>query len=385
MNPRERILTTLNHKQPDRVPIDMSGNQTSIHKIAYKNLVEYLGIDDPNPKYADFIQQIVDPCEEILERFHVDTRYIRPKHNMVKITEMKPEYVGKYVGVFDQFGVFWGNFADKPIESHLYYDPVIHPFENFTRTSDIENYDWPKGNDSSNFEGLQTEAKELAKTPFALITPPSGCIFEYTTFLFGFTKALTLFRKQPEMIITTMRYLLEYWKEYNTGLLNEIGEYLDVLCVNGDLAEQRGPFFSPQIYEKKIVPIEKELIDHIKAIAPVKINYHSCGSVSQLINGFHQCGYDAYNPVQISANDMEPCSLKERYGHKIVFWGGLCDTQNMLPFGTPEQIRIHVKRNIECFKPNGGYIAANIHNITAEVPPENIIAMFDAAYEFGEY
>ncbi|MHA1111048.1 MAG: uroporphyrinogen decarboxylase family protein [Promethearchaeota archaeon] len=385
MNSRERLLTTLDHKEPDRVPIDFGGNQSGIHKIAYRNLVNYLGIEDPNPKYADFVQQLVDPCEEILERFHIDTRYIRPKHAMIKITDMEPEYVDKYVGVYDQFGVFWGNFADKPFESLLYFDPVIHPFKDFTSVSDIENHEWPKGNDPSNFEGLHNVAKELSKSPYGLVTPPCGCIFEYTTFLFGFVKAVTLLHKQPEMILTTMHHLLEYWKDYNTGLFKEIGDFVNVICVNGDLAEQRGPFFNPKTYMNSIVPIEKQLIDHIKKIAPVKINYHCCGSVSQLIEGFIECGYDAANPVQISANDMEPCSIKQRFGEKITFWGGMCDTQNMLPFGTPEKIREHVKRNFECLKPNGGYVAANIHNITAEVPPENIVAMFDAAYEFGKY
>jgi uroporphyrinogen decarboxylase len=382
---RERLLASLNHYEPDRVPIDFGGNQSGIHKIAYRNLVDYLGIDDPNPKYADFIQQIVDPCDEILDRFHVDTRYIRPKHNMVKIKDMKPEFVDKYIGVYDQFGVFWGNFADKPLESHLYYDPVIHPFEDFTNISEIENHDWPNGRDPSNFDQLRDVAKSLAETPYGLVTPPTGCIWEYTTFLFGFIKAITLLRKQPELILTTMRQLLKYWKDYNTGLLKEIGEYVNVICVNGDLAEQRGPFFSPQIYHKLIGPIEKQLVDHIKSLASVKINYHCCGSAESLIDSFHYIGYDAYNPVQISANNMDPCSLKKRFGNKISFWGGLCDTQNILPFGTAAQVREQVKRNIECLKPNGGYIAANIHNITAEVPPENIVAMFDAAYEFGKY
>ena len=323
MNSRERLLTSLNHQEPDRVPIDLGGNQSGIHKIAYRNLVEYLGIDDPNPKYADFIQQIVDPCEEVLQRFHIDTRYIRPKHNMIKIKDMEPEYAGKYVGVYYQFGVFWGNFADKPIESHLYYDPVIHPFKDFAGTSEIDNYNWPDGSDPSNFEGLREEAKILANSPYGLVTPPSGCIFEYTTFLFGFVKAVTLLRKQPEMILTTMQHLLKYWKDYNTGLLKEIGDYVNVICVNGDLAEQRGPFFNPKVYGKLIVPIEKQLIDHIKSIARVKINYHCCGSTTKLIPYFVDIGYDAYNPVQISANDMEPCRLKERFGDKIVFWGVL--------------------------------------------------------------
>ncbi len=142
---------------------------------------------------------------------------------------------------------------------------------------------------------------------------------------------------------------------------------------------------SENLYVSLIKPFEYKISKHIHSLAKVKINYHSCGSTPLFIPHFIDIGYDAHNPVQIGAYDMEPCSLKKRFGDKIVLWGGLCNTQKTLPFGTPEEIRKEVKRNLECFKPRGGYIAANIHNITAEVPPENIAAMFDAVYEFGDY
>ncbi len=117
----------------------------------------------------------------------------------------------------------------------------------------------------------------------------------------------------------------------------------------------------------------------------MKINYHCCGSTSLFLPHFADIGYDIYNPVQISAYDMEPCSLKKRFGDIITFWGGLCNTQKTLPFGTPKEITEEVKYNIECFKPGGGYVATNIHNITAEVPPENIVAMFDAVRRYRDY
>jgi uroporphyrinogen decarboxylase len=168
--------------------------------------------------------------------------------------------------------------------------------------------------------------------------------------------------------------------------LNEVGEFLDLVCINGDLAEQAGPIMNlNQIYEKVIKPIERKLSSKVHQLTKAKINYHCCGSIPLFIPHFSEIGYDAVNPVQISAYDMDPCSLKKRFGKIITFWGGLCNTQNTLPFGSPESIRNEVKRNMQCFKPNGGYIAANIHNITAEVPPENIIAMFDAANEFRMY
>ena len=386
MNSRERVNTTLNHKEPDKVPIDLGGNQSSIHIKAYKKLLDYLEIEDENVQYADFVQQIVRPCDKVLERFSIDVRYVQPLGGMVRVQEVEPQYEGKYVGVYDQFGVFWGNDAKKDLDEILYYDPVIHPFADFKSVSDIRDFDWPNGRDKTPFNGLKEYAKNLRDTTdFALSTPPVGCIYEYCTFLFGFTKTLRYLRTKPEFIIVTMEELLKYWTDYVTTFLDEVGSYLDIVCINGDIAEQAGPIMSVKLYENMIKPIERKLSKKIHELVETKINYHSCGSVSLFIPHFAEIGYDVINPVQIGAYDMEPCSLKKRFGDIMSFWGGLCNTQNTLPFGTLKQIRDEVRRNFECLKPGGGFVASNIHNITAEVPPQNIVAMFDAANEFGNY
>ena len=385
MNSRERLNTTLDHREPDKIPIDLGGNQSSIHIKAYKRLIDFLEIEDKNIQYSDFIQQIAYPCEELLERFEIDTRYIRPLGSLLDVG-FEPQQEGKYVGIYDQFGVFWGNDADKDIEDILYYDPVIHPFEDFKTVQEIENYEWPDGKDKTPFKGLKEYAKKLyEETNFALVTPVTGCIYEYTTFLFGFIKALRYLLTKPELIIAAMEGLLKYWIDYNITYLNEVGEYLDVVCINGDLGEQAGPIMNIKIYETIIKPIEKRLSEKIHELADVKINYHCCGSTSLFLPHFADIGYDIYNPVQISAYDMEPCSLKKRFGDMITFWGGLCNTQKTLPFGTPKEITEEVRYNIDCFKPNGGYVATNIHNITAEVPPENIVAMFDTIRRYRDY
>ena len=386
MNSRERVNTTLNHKEPDKVPIDLGGNQSSIHIKAYKKLLDYLEIEDENVQYADFVQQIVRPCDKVLERFSIDVRYVQPLGGMVRVQDMEPQYEGKYVGLYDQFGVFWGNDAKKDLDEILYYDPVIHPFADFKSVSDIRDFDWPNGRDKTPFNGLKEYAKDLRdNTDFALSTPPVGCIYEYCTFLFGFTKTLRYLRTKPELLIAAMEGLLKYWTDYVTTFLDEVGSYLDIVCINGDLAEQAGPIMSVKLYENMIKPIERKLSKKIHELVETKINYHSCGSVSLFIPHFAEIGYDVINPVQISAYDMEPCSLKKRFGDIMSFWGGLCNTQNTLPFGTLKQIRDEVRRNFECLKPGGGFVASNIHNITAEVPPQNIVAMFDAANEFGNY
>ncbi|MFW9849119.1 MAG: uroporphyrinogen decarboxylase family protein [Candidatus Thorarchaeota archaeon] len=390
MNSRERVLTALNHKEPDMVPIDLGGNVSGIHIVAYKNLLEYLEIDDPNISYCDFVQQAALPCEELLQRFDIDIRWLRPPSS-IKPENFIPEIVGKFQGVYDQFGVFWGNSAEKDLEDVLYYDPVIHPLGDMKTVQEIREYDWPDGTDREPLKGLREQAKSYREsTDYALATPPVGCIYEYTTFMFGFKKAMTHMHRNPELIQAAMEELEKYWTDFAASFLDEVkfGDdyYVDILSNNGDLAEQAGPIMSPKrIYEPLIKPIEHRFSMKLHSMADIKINYHSCGSVSQFIPHFSEIGYDAVNPIQIGAKDMEPCSLKERFGHMITFWGGLCDSQKTLPFGAPEQIRTEVKYNMNCLKPGGGYIASNIHNITAEVPPENIVVMFDTAREFRKY
>lgn len=386
MKSRERVRFTLNHKEPDKVPIDLGGNQSSIHIKAYKKLLNFLDVEDKNIQYADFVQQIVRPCDQILERFGIDIRYVQPLGGMVRVQDMEPLYEGKYIGLYDQFGVFWGDNAKKNLDDILYYDPVIHPFENFTTIKEVKNYNWPDGRDRTPFKGLKDYAKKLRdETEYALSTPPVGCVYEYCTFLFGFTKTLRYLKTKPEIIVSAMEELLKYWTDYVTTFLDEVGRYLDVICINGDLAEQAGPIMSIKLYEKMIKPLERKLSLKIHDLVDAKINYHSCGSIAQFIPHFTELGYDVVNPVQISAFDMEPCSLKKRFGETMSFWGGLCNSQKTLPFGTPNKIREEVKKNFKCLKPGGGFVASSIHNITAEVPPQNIVAMFDAALEFRNY
>ena len=165
MNSRDRVNLALNHKEPDKVPLDLGGNQSSIHLKAYKNLLDYLDIIDDNIIFADFVQQIADPCEAVLERFNIDVRYVRPKGGMIKVDEIELQYEGKYVGVYDQFGVFWGNDGEKEIQNILYYDPVIHPFADFNSVQEINNYDWPDDISAITTNHLREFLAYLRETP----------------------------------------------------------------------------------------------------------------------------------------------------------------------------------------------------------------------------
>ena len=387
MNSRERVIATLKHSEPDKVPIDLGDNCTGIHITAYRNLLDFLGIVDKNIRFSNFAGQTVVPCEELLQRFEIDTRYLQPPLHTIP-ESYTPIVVDKYQGIYDGFGVFWGDSAEKNVEDIPYYNAVINPLSEMTTVQQIKEYDWPDGTNNSSLKGLREKARKLRKsTSYALVGSRfQGEIFEYTHWLFGFEKALRHLHRNPKLIIAAMEELVKFWTDYTTSYLNEIKfgdeHYIEIVNLMGDYGTQTGPIINPKRYYEPIIkPFEHRLAKNICHLADVKINYHSCGSITKFIPHFIEMGYDAINPVQISARDMEPCSLKQRFGSEITFWGGVCDTQKTLPFGTPEMICKEVKYNMECLKPGGGFIASNIHNITSEVPPENIVAMFDAIIE----
>ncbi len=386
LSSRNRVLTTLAHEEPDRVPVDLGGRVSGIHIKTYRQLLELLEIDDPRVTYCDFGQQLALPCDAVLERFNIDTRYLYPPGDLMP-ENYAPVVEGVYVGYYDQFGVFWGNDATKPLDEILYYDPVIHPLAGCETPQQVHAHEWPDGTEKRPLQGLREKARALRADPrgFALVTPTIGCVFEYTTFLFGFARAMKYLRTRRDLLQAAMEKLLKYWSKLAATFLSEVEGCVDVVCLNGDLAEQSGPLMNLKLYASFIKPVETELVQRVRGCVEAPINYHSCGSVSGFIPHFVDIGYDAVNPVQIAAADMEPRSLKARFGDQIAFWGGLCDSQSTLPFGTPETIRAEIGRNLALFKPGGGYVASSIHNITAEVAPENVVAMFDATQEFGPY
>jgi uroporphyrinogen decarboxylase len=164
-----------------------------------------------------------------------------------------------------------------------------------------------------------------------------------------------------------------------------VGDLLDVVMIGDDLAGQKGPLFSPRLYRSIVRPRQQRVIDAIKKRTSARIWYHTCGDCSALIPDLVEMGVDILNPVQIGTKGMDPQALKQTYGKSLVFWGGGIDSQHVLPFASPEEVREHVRRNVEAWKPGGGYVFNSVHNIQAEVPPENVVAMYDAALEFGFY
>ncbi len=382
MTSRQRVQKALNHEIPDRVPIDLGGFQTGIHRKAYAELLTYLGIED-EITILDPVQQLAVPCEEVLERFGVDVRYIcaHGPDSFKGLIEQN-ERAGKlWHDLKDEFGVVWS----MPDDQQLYMDISHHPLAEAT-IEELVDYPFPSGGDPTRFTGVREKALELRReTPYAISTGIGGVVYEICWYMRGLERWFMDMMDNPAFCEALLDRTLAFWIDYYTGFMAEIGDIVDVVMIGDDVGGQSGPLFSPEFYRKIVKPRQKKLVQHIKSLTKANIWYHTCGSVVEYIPDLLDNGIDILNPVQISAEGMDPAQLKAAYGDKLTFWGGAIDTQHVLPFAAPGEIREHVRRNLEIFKPNGGYVFNNVHNIQAGVPPENIVVLFDTALEFGFY
>ncbi len=382
MTSRERVLAALNFRAPDRVPIDLGGFQSGIHKKAYMDLLSYLGKDE-EIVMLDPVQQLVKPSEEILELLKVDVRYVTAKgprgfDGAIRQNFRKGEL---WHDLKDEFGVIWS----MPDKQQLYMDISYHPLAEAT-IEDIELYPFPDGADPSRFEGLRDEVLKIREnTPYAISTGIGGVIYEICWYMRGLERWFMDMLENPSFCEALLDKVLKYWLEYFTGFMKEIGDMVDVVMIGDDLAGQTGPLFQPEFYRSVVKPRQKKLVQHIKSLTSSKIWYHSCGSLVEYIPDLIDNGIDILNPVQITAKGMDPDFLKNSFGKELVFWGGGIDSQHVLPFVSPDEVKANVKVNMEAFKPGGGYVFNNVHNIQAGVPPENIMAMYEAAFEYGQY
>ena len=382
MTPRERLLAALNHREPECVPIDLGGNQSGIHRVAYQRLIDLLGLKE-EIVIMDLVQQLALPSEAVLGRLHVDTRYVWAKGAAgFDARIVKREWGGRTWHDFtDEFGVTWS----MPEDSPRYFDITNSPLAGLS-VGEITQYPFPRGDDPTRFEGLRENALRIRReTPCPVVSGISGVVYEICWYLRGLENLFVDMIERPEVLETIIDRTLRFWLDWFRLFLDEAGDIVDVIMIGDDLAGQKGPLFSPAIYRSIVKPRQKKLVQYIKSRTNAKIWYHSCGSVVEYIPDLIDNGVDALNPVQIAARGMDPAALKTNFGERICFWGGGIDSQHVLPHASPDEVREHVRHNLAIFKPGGGYIFANVHNIQADVPPGNILAMFDAAHEHGRY
>ncbi len=375
MNARERVLAALSHQDIDRVPVDFCGhNDSCIHRQAYERLRVYLGLPPVEPTIANDVENVVYAEEEILRRFQADTRAV---YLPISDRTGEPQPDGSFLLTWSD-GSVWR----KPPGGY-YFDLHQPPLRGELTSQAIAEMPWPTIPQEA-LDALRMRAKRLKyETEYAvvmsgfLIMPVSG-----TQIWRGFEQwcvdTLSDTMRWQEM---TEAYMARAYAQADL-ILKAVGEFIDVAYLIGDdIATQNGPFISPAFYRKHIKPFHQQAMDFIRARTDAKILFHMCGSAREFIPDLIDIGVDAINPVQTTAVGMEPTQLKREFGNEMAFWGGV-DTQRVMPFGAPEDVKKEVRRIIRSLGPSG-LVLTSCHNIQADVPPENIVAMFGAAIDFG--
>lgn len=404
---RERILGALDHRQPDKVAIDFGGHRSSgIAALAYPGLRQALGLAPRPIRVYDPIQQLAIIDDDVLDRFRVDAielgrgfaldeehwrDWTLPDGTPCKmpfwaLPERQP---GRWV-LRSQSGRVVGAMPDGAI----YFEQCCWPFlekDDFDRLPEAlgENM-WggiasPPGPLVSGPDGqrlLADGARRLRdRTDRAILGLFGGNLLENGQFLYRMDNFLMLLAGEPRRAHQFLDRLTEIHLTNLERYLGAVGPYIDIICFGDDLGMQNGPQMSPAMYREFFKPRHAKMWRRAKELARVKVMLHCCGGVRPLLSDLIEAGLDAINPVQVSCVGMEAQELKRDFGDRLTFWGGGCDTRFILSQGTPDDIRRHVRQQVSVLAPGGGFVFQQVHNILANVPPENIIAMFDTANE----
>ena len=399
MKPRERVLAALDHCETDRVPVDFSGHRSSgIAAIAYPKLRDFLGLPARPVRVYDVIQQLAVLDEDVLDRFGVDTielgrgfalgddswlPWTLPDGQPCLVPAWTPiEREDKRWVIRSESGIILAHMPDGA----LYFEQTYFPFlegDDLDAVADVLGESmWtaiasPPGPVGG--EQLAEGAKQLrARTDRAVIGLFGGNLFEVGQFLYRNDVFMMLLAGEPAHAHEFLDKLTEIHLANLERFLKDVGEHIDIILFGDDLGMQTGPMMSPAMYCEFFKPRHKLLWSRAKELADVKVMLHCCGGVRELLGHLIEAGLDAINPVQISCSRMDAGELKAEFGKDITFWGGGCDTRDILPNGTPEQVAEHTRRQVEILRPGGGFVFQQVHNILANVSAENVTAMFDA-------
>jgi len=396
MTSRERVLKVIHHEEPDRLPIDLGGMaSTGIMAIAYARLKEHLGIKSGEIRVFDMGQQLAEVEPEILSRFGVDV--ISLSNSLREAPESwKPWKLPNGVDCKIPAGVdlrpdeenggwlIWENGMPmhRMSPSSLYFSEAIHPLEALTTVEELQYVPRPVISDEE-LKFLEMRAKTLYEnTEFAIMANFGGNILETGNSLRGFSRFMMDLGKGGAFTEDLIGGIVETQLKNLSLFLQAVGNYVQIVQFGDDLGMQDRLIMSSNMYRKYIFPGHQQLFQYVRQNSDCAVFLHSCGSIRPLIPDLIAAGVDILNPVQTSAKNMDPKQLKEEFGKQITFWGGGCDTQHVLPFAKPDEVARHVQEQIEIFAPGGGFVFNQIHNIQADIAPENIVAMFDAARAF---
>jgi uroporphyrinogen decarboxylase len=389
MNGRERVLAALDHREPDRVPLDLGSTQvTGIHAVAYGALRDRLGLPPVKPTLCDDVQGLSLPDDDVLDRLGVDVRGLFPlnSHNdrVNERIRREPKGGGEEVEVFvDE----WGITQHRPYPGGLYFTAVRHPLEGAISVDEVAGYPWPDTGDPRRIAGLRDLATAYRTRGRAvMIKGVLAGIFEMAQRVRGMAPLMMDMASDEALAAALLDKMVELKLNFWEMALPSLHDVVDVVSEADDYGTQVSQLISPRMFRRLMKPRLAVLFDRIKELAPnARLFFHSCGNVRPLLPDFIELGVDILNPVHVRAAGMDPVELKRDFGRDIVFWGGGVDTQDVLPHGTPAEVRDDVRRNIDALAPGGGFVFNTVHNIQADVPPENILAMVEALREYGEY
>jgi uroporphyrinogen decarboxylase len=389
----------LDHRQPDRVPIDLGGTrQSGIAASTYHKLKQRLGLSTPT-RVFDVYQMLAEIERPMMERFGADVIGLqRPVVAFgIRNEDWKPWQLFDGTPVLVPGG--FNPVADAQGDLTLFSPPLpLSPSLPFARMPKggfyFDRLDKYPGAAHADPETLQLpllsqeECDHLhaqaeayyQNTHLAIIAamgPPYELFFGLGTG--DFQSWMITLATEPEYVDALLTRIVDAWLENLRRFADAVGDRVQILQFNDDLGTQDAPFLSVRMFRERIFPHYKRGLDWVHRNTRMKVFMHNDGAIASLIPTLIEMGVDILNPVQTTAAGMDPARLKREFGDRLVFWGAACDCQHTLPFGTPEQVAQEVRESLRILGAGGGYVLASVHNIQANVPPENVIAMFDAA------
>lgn len=411
MTPRERVLCTIEHREPDRVPIDVGGmRSTGLTAVAYARLKRHLGQPGDVLVY-DVIQQLAQPDDTFLDWAGADVVDLgrafltRPEEwQEWALPDGTPAKIPAHVRLEPRPGGGWlyrhpdGTVLGEMPPGVLYLSQVHWPWLNVERYDEapleeamghvtwgaIPTAPWHLPFTPEGWAQMRATAKAFyEQTDRAVMVAFGGNLLEWGQFLRRIDQFLMDLAGDRARVSRFLDRLTERHIRALEQTLDAIGDCIDLIQMGDDMGLQTGPQISPRMYRELLKPRHREIYAVVKRKSRAKVFLHSCGSIAALIPDLIDIGVDVINPVQTSAADMDPGYLKREFGKDITFWGGGCDTQEVLPHGTAEQIDAHVRDRIATLAPGGGFVFCQVHNVMPNVPPENAAVMYQAARRYG--
>lgn len=412
MTSRERILAAIAHRETDRVPADLGATPSSgISAIAYNRLVAHLGLDTGPARVYDVVQQLAQPDEMVLDQLGVDAldlgRTFNTEHEAWYDVALADGSAGRYPIWFrTETAGDGGKIAragdGTPIaampEHGTFFDQIHFPYVDGYPDS-LDDLDeamgkvlwsafahspWDHVTDEGFWDTLRARALELRRSSDRAVVLVAGCnLFEWGTFLRRLDNFLMDLVTEPRSVERLLDGLLARHMANLERICDAVGDVVDIIRFGDDLGMDSGPFMSPAIYRRLFKSRHRQMCEYVHAHSSMHTFLHSCGSIRLLLPDLIEAGFEIVNPVQTGCAGMEPGELKKEFGQQVTFWGGGCDTRHVLNAATPAEVRDHVLRRLEIFAPGGGFVFNTIHNILPDVPPENVVAMFDALSGFG--